>query len=395
MTRQHQLTINLLLILGSLAGATQGRCEIRILRSSQMSAGTIRLGDVAAIHADSPEETQELEKLVVGQLVDELVVDIERIHQVLEEQGIAVGGVDVYGSSCCRVICLAVKETPNAAADNATSAKASVRSAQGEAEMIAELTSQADSSEETVQDTLGDALSRYAAQAAQRPLEKVKCRWQCRDEEILALPATHLLHIRPEQSNGTGLGQVRYKILINGASDKAVDSASAPLAKEGKWIDISGRVSYLCQSVIAVRPIRAGEVIADADVKVLPHWITSLRESGLEDLDAVVGQEAARAISASTRIEPGMIRKVQLVSRRSFVDVKSTLGPVSITFRGVAQDDGGYGDTIAVRNPENDMIVHGVITGPGRVSVCRPEERPVELAQERPGVGGVLDGLEW
>ena len=135
---------------------------------------------------------------------------------------------------------------------------------------------------------------------------------------------------------------------------------------------VEGRVYYLCESVVAVKGLSAGQTIGPEDVALKLRRVESMRDVGIEAPQMVIGQEVVRAVAANTVITPRMIRKIELVRRNDPVDVHYRTGRISVSFRGKAKASGGYGDKISVYDIINKTTVQGWISGAGRVNVFSP-----------------------
>ena len=165
------------------------------------------------------------------------------------------------------------------------------------------------------------------------------------------------------------LGRVQFDVVDNQQAELNKARQAIPGWQSG-MVSVRGNVQYLCESVVASRPLKAGELIAFEDVMILPQRVTSFRNVGVDDVNLVVGREAARSIPATTIIRPEMIRKLQIIKRKQTVRVESKVGNVQMSMRGEAMSDGGLGDVIPVRKMDK-TIIHGTIIGPGVVTVSQ------------------------
>lgn len=390
-------TIYLLMMVAIAEPAIANRCEVYVRRSVKVSGDLVRLCDIAVVRCDATDIVAQIEGVEVGLFsvdTNSMTFGSYEITKALERAGVAIGSVDIFGSSSCCV--RRAKGTDSNGTGDAGSG-ASVGNDIGK--LIDGIVSEIGSgeerfgsdSDEIVSRTIADELTSYAAKTAERDISRIKVQWRCRNKAVLNLAAKRLLEIKPVYVTGFGLGQVRYKISFGDSEDAKAVAKGETQAKEGNCVDVFGKVSYLSRSVVASRSIDIGQRISESDVRVFPRWVTSLREVGFEDLIEVVGQEASRNISAGQVIASGMVRKIQLVDRKSMVDIRSGSGSVQITFRGEALNGGGYGDLISLRNPANDMIVQGRIVGPGKVRIGRIQDYSNGIARK----GEALPGWQW
>jgi flagella basal body P-ring formation protein FlgA len=91
-----------------------------------------------------------------------------------------------------------------------------------------------------------------------------------------------------------------------------------------------------------------------------------------EALPAIVGDRTyifARGVSPGHLLTWRDIARRPLVKRGELVDVSAVEGPLVVTMKGVAMENGGQGDTITVRNPESRKDFAALVVDENRVQV--------------------------
>lgn len=122
-------------------------------------------------------------------------------------------------------------------------------------------------------------------------------------------------------------------------------------------------------AVVANRVIRAGHLIAAADISVVDAIIPDT----MADPAQVVGHEARVALYPGRPIREGQIGPPAIVHRNQVVSMSYVLGTLVIFTEGRALDRGGVGDVIPVVNLGSRKTVQGRVMPDGSVSVSRSE----------------------
>jgi len=347
-------TALLLWILASVANAAGP--QIYLFRQAGLDAGPVRLGDIARV-TGGPAEQQRLENLIVGRVspsTKEANFGIAEIREALVRVGIPPAGVDIYGASYCHLIV-------NPSQENLAKAEEQ-REPEGRAPLAVE-----DPLEERA--TLKDALDQMVALQSGINPSKLITEWRClrRPKVLQELAPEGRFQLKPQTA--VGPGKVYFEVIdMEAQSPEVLSGARRPVVCR-----VYGKVVYQCESVVAIRAIRAGQKIMPGDVEVRPRRVKSQREAGIEDLMQVVGQEAARSISANTVVTDKMIRKLRLVKRNDLVDVVYENGVVRMSMRCKAKREGGLGDVIPVMNIVNKSTLQGRVVGPGKLSMVLDE----------------------
>lgn len=119
------------------------------------------------------------------------------------------------------------------------------------------------------------------------------------------------------------------------------------------------------ETLIAVRPIRAQQIIGAGDVAV----VAAQTSGALRDPSEAVGMEARVTLYPDRPIRPGDLAPPALVDRNQIVTLEYAAGPLVILTEGRALARGGAGETIRVMNLSSRTTISGRITESGAVTV--------------------------
>ena len=359
-----------ILLLAGFSVSAGAVSQIRIYREAIGGAGPVRLGQIAGIVSADADEKKLLEELIVMRLSAGMLnasLGVAEIERALSRAGIQPGRLDIFGAKQCALRVVEVKE----AAEPEISKWESSVEIERPIVKPALVEDPVGPIEVGLPDgvfTLADELSRQVARMSGFDADRLKIDWSCEREPLVLKEVSSPGRYKVLPRTPVSLGRVIFDVIERGVgTEKSVST----LRGKGMY-RIEGRVYYLCESVVAVRSLLAGESIGPEDVAMKLRRVESLRDVGIEKKEMVVGQEVIRAVAANVVITPRMIRKIELVRRNDSVDVHYRSGRISVSFRGKAKASGGYGDKISVYDMINKTTVQGWISGAGRVNVFTP-----------------------
>lgn len=194
--------------------------------------------------------------------------------------------------------------------------------------------------------------------------------------------AVSLLHGAIEERYGAALGEGELHLSltrdVTGSFDLVeavnVDPASRRFAAILRSGDRRERVegSFWTEVDVAVpsRRIMPGEIIAEADLSMMPMRTDQLGRRSLTSMSDLVGMQARRVLSPGRPVPTSSIAAEALVERNKPVTVEYRSGPLLVTARGRALADGAKGDQVRVQNLDSNRTLTATVTGPGTVSAA-------------------------
>jgi flagella basal body P-ring formation protein FlgA len=174
--------------------------------------------------------------------------------------------------------------------------------------------------------------------------------------QVLSRPAT--LRLAP--------GEVTLTARVRDAAPQRRMVAEVHVLLDGKLqrsVPVSFEVRATAQAWVAAREMRAGQVIAEADVRREAAELPALHGATLPP--AVIGQRLVRDASAGQAIASTLVQRVALVSRQDEVSVEMRSGAVQLTSRGVALSDGELGQRVRVQVGDQKLTAR--VAGAGQV----------------------------
>ncbi len=131
---------------------------------------------------------------------------------------------------------------------------------------------------------------------------------------------------------------------------------------------VSGTLEALAEVAVAAGDLRRGAVIDEQDIRLAELDLNELR-SPCFDADELVGKRLKRGLRAGEAFERASVVFPPLIKRGEPVTITARKGALTITARGLAQQDGQEDDMIRVRNISSNKDILCRITGSESVAV--------------------------
>jgi flagella basal body P-ring formation protein FlgA len=120
---------------------------------------------------------------------------------------------------------------------------------------------------------------------------------------------------------------------------------------------------------VAARNLRAGELIAAADVRSTRMAVDAVSRYAPEQGDALVGESARLDIAEGTPLSAGLLRPHLDVHGGSAVTLVFSSAGIEVSGSGEALSDGKVGDIVQVRRGSDGSCVKGRVSAPGEVRI--------------------------
>jgi flagella basal body P-ring formation protein FlgA len=130
------------------------------------------------------------------------------------------------------------------------------------------------------------------------------------------------------------------------------------------------RVTVKQTRVVAVVPLRGGELIGSGQVRVEEFEDTPA--TGLaSDLDAVLGMISKRFLPAGTVLRTEHLERAPAVAKGDTVRLRVTVGVANVATAAIAQSSGKIGDVIPVKNVATGRVLRSRVEGAGEVRLTQ------------------------
>lgn len=173
--------------------------------------------------------------------------------------------------------------------------------------------------------------------------------------------------VEPELTGETVVTDLSY----DARSRRVMARVSVPgsMALRLKPVRIAGQLVETVEVVVPKRAVARGETLGKADVLVERRPREGQATDLIGDPRAAIDKVATRALMAGAPLRAGDLRREEIVAKGDLVTLVYESRGLTITMRGRAGEAGAMGDVISVTNPQSKRVLHGTVSGPGRISV--------------------------
>lgn len=131
----------------------------------------------------------------------------------------------------------------------------------------------------------------------------------------------------------------------------------------------TGRAVRMAEVPVLRRAAARGDIISADDIDWLLLPVDKLNHAFITDADDLVGMAARRTVRPGRPVRARDIRRPVMVKKGALVTMTLTSPSIIIIATGRAEEAGGEGDLIRVRNIQSRNVVQGLITGPTDVII--------------------------
>lgn len=201
------------------------------------------------------------------------------------------------------------------------------------------------------------------------------------------LGGTVSVRFTPAARRALALGPPQYHFRVHDRSDDGLGlvSLAVDVLEDGRVVDtvaIVAEVELIKPVVVARQAVNRGEVIQAKHLMLAERRFTRMRDIGISDMAALVGQEAGKFIERGDMITPHDVRARALIVRNDLVTVTVRRETAVVSMVAKAMENGTYGQTINVRSEATGEPFPVVVTGP----------RTAEVRSVGPGVEALARG---
>jgi flagella basal body P-ring formation protein FlgA len=132
---------------------------------------------------------------------------------------------------------------------------------------------------------------------------------------------------------------------------------------------VAGRLIETAEVPVLSRRFAPDEVIREPDVVWTTMPAHSLPKNAILSPEHLVGRAPRRSLAGGAPVRAGEVRPPVVVEKGDLVTLILTSGPMTLTARGRALEDGAQGAAIRVSNVRSRATLEAIVTGPGQVRV--------------------------
>ncbi len=177
--------------------------------------------------------------------------------------------------------------------------------------------------------------------------------------------------------NGTEAPEISVKSTlidtINNKFDVRVAIKSANGSSEN--LDLNGKVYRTTQIPVLAANYKNGDVIHANDIKMMNIRQDQINQSIALKADDLVGMTPRRSLTSDKPVRMADLERPQIVKKGEMITMILKNGPMTLTAKGKALDDGAKGETIRVLNTESNRTIEAQVTAPQRATIALETNR--------------------
>lgn len=132
---------------------------------------------------------------------------------------------------------------------------------------------------------------------------------------------------------------------------------------------VTGHVDRVVNVPMLKKPVRQGDVIGAQDVEWKELPASSVQQDAVIDADQLIGKTPRRMVMAEQMVRAGDLGDPLLVNRGASVTIVYAKGPITVTAKGTAMDNGAKGNVIHVVNNASSKSIDATVSDSGTVTV--------------------------
>ncbi|MCB1531631.1 MAG: flagellar basal body P-ring formation protein FlgA [Alphaproteobacteria bacterium] len=177
----------------------------------------------------------------------------------------------------------------------------------------------------------------------------------------------------------------KSEIILPASEPARMEIASFNLHRNDNWFEaqvvapsrdnpvyrtkISGTYERLVNVPVLRDAIRGGTIIGQRDIDVIQIPERHLSSDIILSAENLIGTTPRRTLTAGNPIKAHDIESPKIVERGEYVTVKFSQGPLQLTTRAKALENGAKGDTIRVVNMSSNKTLEAVVTASQEVTL--------------------------
>tara|TARA_R110000868_G_scaffold32400_1_gene117827 strand:+ start:9333 stop:10262 length:930 start_codon:yes stop_codon:yes gene_type:complete len=134
-------------------------------------------------------------------------------------------------------------------------------------------------------------------------------------------------------------------------------------------VRVTGRAYQTIDIPVLARPIAAGEIIGDNDIRWVSQRGDRVRPDSVLNPDEIIGHQARRALRASEPLRGYDLQQAIVVNRGDLVTLMFEARGIQLSVRARAMENAADGDLIRFVNLQSNRTVEAMVDGPGRARV--------------------------
>ena len=136
-----------------------------------------------------------------------------------------------------------------------------------------------------------------------------------------------------------------------------------------KKLPVNINVSVLKQVVVATKRINRGKAFTHKNLRLESKQLGKNWDQHFFSINDLIGAESKKMIKKGTALTNRMVRETQMVHSGQAVNVSLRSGNLTISTKGVAKQNGAYGEEIKLKLDKTGRTIRGIVSSENLVIV--------------------------
>jgi flagella basal body P-ring formation protein FlgA len=330
---------------------------VELKAQATVVGGQVKLKQIARWSETEAAAMQQVGDVVIGKLEGKTSrsLDIEDVKIALEQAGVNLASINFSGAMACKVTRsdAVLEQAPGPPVEPNTE-----RAPQAGRLTEARMPNPAPALEGQVLRTLREILAADLARNLAVPSEMLEIRFGGPSEKVLDFTEPHF-KFEFEPLKLRKLGDVSWMVTLVSPAGKQKATVSA-------------NVRMWENQLVTARPLAFKQPIGEEDLGERRVLVDRLNANPVLRKDQIIGQQAARDLSAGTVLNGRMIAAVEMARLGQLVTVTVRQGGVLLNWVAEARESGSLGQAIRVRKPGTREEFSVMLTGPQEGRLLAP-----------------------
>jgi len=166
-------------------------------------------------------------------------------------------------------------------------------------------------------------------------------------------------------------GTLSWKVTPSKAEILGSTSFSIAFAVDGQPVGnsiVRGRLEALGEIAVAAIALRKGELLTERSIRIEKRDLTGI-DDPYTSKTQLIGREASRTITAGAILDHDNVTEPSIIQNGDMVTIIARKGPMQLTTKGLAKENGHRGEMIRIKNISSNKIIHCRVERPGIVTV--------------------------
>lgn len=183
----------------------------------------------------------------------------------------------------------------------------------------------------------------------------------------------HVDFLSEEKASTTLNGNITLRVEPTGNLDFIGDMVFLVKFFKGSSLlrteSVKTRIEVLRDIFVSTRPLPAGTVLTDNDVKIVRKWVRQIQPHSVPSIGSIPGKRLILQLASGREILATMLKEIPLVRKGKIVRMVFDNGMMHIVTVGLPEEDGVAGNIVRVKNITSNKVIYAKVLSDSLVGI--------------------------